>query len=148
MKHLNLLFFILAAGLLMTSCKKDDAKKTPENELIGKWVGEKTITSISVNGSVLESDTSLVQAPDYFRVEFKKNNQCFISTSFENEIDSENLFYKVEGDKLTLGEDEQYSDPEIYSFKLNGKKLILMGTETEESNGATWLWKTEIHFSK
>ena len=147
MKHLNLLFFILAAGLFLTSCKKEDAK-TPGNELIGKWEGKKTITSMSVNGSILESDTTLVKSPDYFRVEFKKNNQCFVSNSFENEFDSENLFYKVEGDKLTLAEDEQYSDPEIYSFKLNGKTLVLMGTETEEANGATWLWKTEIHFSK
>lgn len=147
MKHVNLLFFILAAGLLMTSCKKEDTK-TPENALLGKWSGEKIITSISVNGTILESDTSLVKAPDYFRVEFKKNNQCFVSNSFEDEVESEHLFYKVEGDNLILGEDAQYSDPESYSFKIDGKKLILKDTEIEEATGATWKWTTEIHFTK
>lgn len=148
MKHFNLLFVILAAGLFMTSCKKEDAKKTPESELLGKWKGEKTISTVFRNEIAVESDTTFFKVPDFFTVEFKKNNKCSVISSSEGELDSENLFYKIEEDKIILDEDEKYPEPEIYSFKLNGKKLVLKRGFKQQDAGSAWEFTTEMHFTK
>lgn len=147
MKHFNLLFFVLAAGLLMTSCKKEDAKKSPETQIQGKWKGQMKISTLMNNGKVVESDTTFILAPDYLTADFKKNNQCVISQSFDNDVESENLFYKLEKDKIFVAETDQYLNSEINFFEINGKKLVLKSTKEVEGDG-NWEALNEMHFSK
>lgn len=132
----------------MTSCKKEDTKKTPGYELLGKWKGEKSIHTVTKNGTVIESETTIVTSPDFFTIEFKKGNRCQMMSSFEDELESENLFYKLDGNKIILGEDEQYLEGEIYSFEINGQNLVLKGAVTMEDAGVSWEWLTELYFSK
>lgn len=148
MKHFKLLFFILAAGLFITSCKKEDANKSSETQILGKWKGEMEIYKLSNNGKIVESDTTLVTAPDYFTAEFKKNNQCVVNKSFENDVESENLFYKLENGKIITGETAQYLNSETRSFEINGKKLVLTKTTIEGEGDGTSESSFEMHFSK
>lgn len=148
MKHFNLLLFILAAGLLMTSCKKEDNKKTSGNELMGTWTGEKIISLASINSVSVESDTSIITPPDYLTIEFKKDGKCAVVLYEDGELESANLYYKVEGDKITLDEDENFPDPEIHTFKISGKNLMLVTREKEVISSVTWEYSTEIHFKK
>ena len=148
MKHFNLLFFILAAGLFMTSCKKEDTKKSTNNELTGVWKGEKIINTGWVNGVKVESDTSEIVPPEYLIIEFKTGGKCSVVLYDGGETESSNLFYKLEGDKLTLDEFENFPDPEIHTVKLSGKKLVLVTNEKEVDSGVTWEYSTEIHLTK
>ena len=146
MKNLYLLVCILAAGLLFTSCKKENKESTPENSIMGKWKGDKMINTMRSNGLVLGSDTSFWKAPDYLNIEFKKNNVMVLNEFSDNELDNEELYYKVVGDKLIIMETADDLYPEDYTFKVNGKKLILSRSDTGVEGGVTWKLDSELHF--
>lgn len=138
----------MAAGLFMTSCKKEENKKTPANELLDKWKAEKTISSASVNGIMVESDTTVYTFPDYLTMEFKKDGRCAVTKNYGGELESANLFYKVEGDKLIVDEFENFPEPEIHTFQISGNKLQLLLSEKFEFSGDSVEYSTEIHLVK
>ena len=144
MKNLYLLIFILAAGFMFTSCKKED-KKSPESSLMGKWKGEKSVTSASLNGSVVQSDTSYIKMPDYVHIEFKKNNQMVSQEFIDNELDTDEFYYIVKGNKISIMDDANDPDPDEYTFKVDKNKLILSNLPSGAS-GVTI--SSEIHLKR
>jgi hypothetical protein len=148
MRNLYLLICVAAVGIMFSSCKKEDKNSSPESAILGKWKGEKSINVISMNGVKVESDTSFWKTPDYMTLEFKKDNQLIYTESYENDLDTEELYYKIIGDKLNIMEDANDLNPEEYSFKLKGKSLILSTSLTEMENGVTWKLESEIYFVK
>lgn len=146
MKKLYLLVCILATGFLFSSCKKED-KKSPESSIMGIWKGEKNLGTYYRNGIVLDSDTIYMKLPNYIIIEFKKENQLLYKEFSDNELDTENLYYKVVGDKLIIMEDVNDPDPEEYTIKINGNKLILWDTYSyKDTDGVTWKIDSEMHF--
>lgn len=147
MKNLYLLVCILATGFLFSSCKKDDKKSTPESSIMGIWKGEKSLGTYSRNGVVKDWDTIYMKPPDYLSLEFKKENQLLYKEFSDNELETEDLYYKVVGDKLSIMEDVNDLDPEEYTFKISGNKLILSDTYSyNDAEGVTWKIDSEIHF--
>lgn len=149
MRTLYLLICIASAGLIFTSCKKEDKNSTPESSIMGKWKGDKTVNILSRNGLVVETDTSYWKAPDYLSLEFKKDNRLVYNEFYENELDTDELYFKVIGDKLTVMQEENDPYSEEYTIKVNGNKLVLSGTLFTELDGdATWKLNSEIHLKK
>ena len=144
MKNLYLLVCILAAGLIFTSCKKDNKDSTPESSIMGKWKGEKMIVAFSMNGSVVESDTTFWKTPDYLSVEFKKNNQMVSQEFSDNELDTEEFYYVVKGNKISLMENANDPKAEEYTFKIEKNKLILLNS----TPAGTVIISSEIHLKK
>lgn len=146
MKNLYLLVCILATGLIFTSCKKENKKSTSESSIMGKWKGEKMISSISMNGLVVETDTSYWEMPDYLAIEFKKNNQMVSHEFSDNELDTDVLYYSVKGNKITIMDDEDDSDVQEFTFKADKNKLVLSNSSFEMGGGVTY--SLEIHLKR
>ena len=148
MKNVYLLVCILATGLLFSSCKKEDKKSTPESSIMGIWKGEKNIEVIFGNGVELERDTIFIKSPDYLLLEFKKENKLLYKEFIDNELDTEELYYKVAGDKLSVMDDVNDLNPEEYIFKISGNKLILSGSYSYVDEGILVKIDAEMHFIK
>lgn len=148
MKNLYLLVCILAAGIIFTSCKKEDKKSTPESSIMGKWNGEKMINSASMNGLVVETDTSYWKTPEYLTIEFKKNNKLVSHEFSDNELDTDELYYIVKGNKVTITDDANDPEPQEFNFKVDKNKLILSHSTSGEDGGVTLKFNIEVHLKK
>lgn len=148
MRNLYLFICIAAVGIMFSSCKKEDKNSSPESSILGKWKAEKTINASSIGGVSVGSDTTFWKSPDYLTLEFKKDNQLIFTEFFENDLDTEEYYYKIVGDKLSIMDDANDLNPDELSFKIKGKSLILSGSITEVENGVTWKFDSEMHFVK
>lgn len=147
MRNLYLLICIMAVGIMFSSCKKEDKNSSPEISILGKWNGEKSIEITSKDGVRVEYDTGFWKSPNYMTLEFKKDNQLIFTEFYDNYLDTQELYYKIIGDKLKIMDDANDLNQE-FSFELKGKSLILSNSLTEMENGVTWKLESEIHFVK
>ncbi|MEO6682477.1 MAG: hypothetical protein ABIN48_06590 [Ginsengibacter sp.] len=148
MKKIYFILCIASIGLVFHSCKKNKNDENPETGILGKWNAEKFISVFSENGTVLQRDTTHYISPDYMTVEFKKDN-VFILTDFsDGDLETEQLYYKVEGNQLVLKESAQDPEDETYTITITGKKLHLNRSDIQKSGNDTYKWEYNFYLNK
>ncbi|WP_256009533.1 lipocalin family protein [Desertivirga xinjiangensis] len=123
MKKQNFLFLMfVAVTVAFSSCKKDDDENNSA-KIVGKWNLKKEVEKEYKNGQLIETDEYSYEAGAY--VEFKSNGTVDWN---DDGSDPEIYSYRVDGNKLTLIEDD---DTDVYTIEeLTSSKLVI--SESDE----------------
>lgn len=143
MKYLKLSLVIAVITILFSACKKDKA----ESSLIGTWNAKMIVESAQVNGAAVYADTLKISGDQYMRLTFMADNKAKMETNIGGS-NSENGYYSVSGNKVTLGETADDPEKQTYDYQLSGSSLILSYEETEVENGTTMKYKNSIHLTR
>jgi hypothetical protein len=123
------LFLLLTVLVSFSACEK---KEDDDNsvKIIGKWNLKKEVEKEYLNNTLTTTDESTYSTGAY--VEFKSNGALEWN---EDGSDPENYSYKVDGDKLTVNDG---GEPEVFTIEeLSSSKLVISEEDTETINGQT-----------
>ncbi len=147
--------FCAAMAMTLTSCKKD-----AEDLIIGDWelVNMEMTTSVSgLTGeyAMYNQDTTMVETPEAGESQtmtFKKDGTVTIVSVYadENENETENGTYSIEGDNITLTVDNK---PETYKLTIDKKTMSFFSSQSDqmqlsEDQIATVFYSAKINFKK
>lgn len=147
--------FCAAMAMTLTSCKKD-----AEDLIIGDWelVNMEMTTSVSgLTGeyAMYNQDTSMVETPEAGESQtmtFKKDGTVTIVSVYadENENETENGTYSIEGDNITLTVDNK---PETYKLTIDKKTMSFFFSQSDqmqlsEDQIATVFYSVKMNYKK
>lgn len=147
MKYLKFSALLAIIIIAFSACGKKD-KENPSNSIIGNWKGEKQINKDFLNGQLNNSDTTLITPPNYFNLSFKTNNNFEADSEIDGDSEHQSGYYSVSGNKITLGASAADPDKEEYTFTISGNSLVLLITDSETYNGATYRYETTIYLTR
>lgn len=145
----NLLFVLLSIAFcsLMLSCHKDDKAK-PSEKIAGKWNGTKVQGLSYQDDKLVDSGTTYLTSPDYFKLEFKSGNAIAMDYSVQGDEGHVSGYYAIVGNTLKLGGTADDPDLETYTFNLGGNSLELISIDTYTENNHSYKDEERIFFQR
>ena len=129
---------LMAAVVMFSGCGKDDDDDA--QLILGKW-SPKTATYTHYSNGVKDSEETENDFDDDEAIEFFDNGKV----SYEGESGT----YKISGKTLTITEDDDKDDPEIFQItSLTKKELIVTQDETDTQQGQTSRYVDVMTFIK
>ena len=125
------LFLLLTILISFSACEKNDDDNNSV-KIIGKWNLKKEVEREYLNNTLTSTDDYTY--PNGAYIEFKTNGTLEWN---EDGSDPENYSDRVDGDKLTIKEDPD-RDPEVFTIEeLSSSKLTISEEDTETISGQT-----------
>ena len=119
-----LVVLFVALSSVFSSCKKDDDDDNNSAKIVGKWNLKKEIEKEYANNQLDETDEYTYPAGAY--LEFKSGGTLIWN---EDGSDPEAYSYRVDGNKLTILEAGE--DDEVYTIdELTSSKLVLSSEDS------------------
>jgi hypothetical protein len=146
MKNLSFLSIALLTFfvLFFSACKKDDELST-RDKLIGKWNYELASYEDYENGELVDSGSDPIVGAT---IEFKENGTLvanFIDRE-DGSTQTDNGVWSLDGDNITIGE---VGDSETGKIsEITTEKMTLAFEEEFTDDGTTYLYKSEVRFTK
>lgn len=144
----RLILLLLAAAPILcmnASCGHKDDHAKPSSKIIGEWDGTKVIIHYYQNAQPAGSDTETLVTPDYITFKFNSDSTVSLAVSLQGQSEQDAGYYTLSGDKILISEMQGASTLTAYQYKLTGKQLELIFTEsgTDDNNVPI---KAEYHF--
>lgn len=124
MKLRSVYVLIILFAITVASCQKKDKKAN--NSIVGQWNGTQMELKFQ-QGPLTFDSVYQIEPPDYYKLNFKTQNQVDIDVNFQGDQGKGTGYYVTQGDQLTLAENENVedSDKSIFTYKVSGNKLTL-----------------------
>ncbi len=137
---------ILVLGLATTfvACSKDEETTTPAATIVGTWEATSENTKVSLNGTVLQDDTTLYDAGELV-VEFKSNG---LAVATFDGVDPDTNKYSLNGSVLTLITLDNVDTSVFNTTSFTSSNLIMGMNETQVDGSNTIVSSYKINFKK
>ncbi len=124
MKLRPVYLLIILLAVTFVSCQKNDKKAN--NSILGQWNGTQMELKFK-QGPITFDSVYQIKSPDYYKLNFKSQNQVDIDINFQGDQGQGSGYYITQGNQLTLAasEDADDSDKTIFTYNINGDNLTL-----------------------
>lgn len=148
MKKLPLLLLIFMTTSAFISCGHKDDNAKPSVRIIGKWNGAKMIELEYQNNKLMDADTTFLATPDYFTLEFKKDNTMKMDYSVHGTSKHTTGFYQIDNHSLLIRRHQYDLEFDTYIFKLDKKSLELTHINNYMQNNQTIKEEEHIFYTR